>query len=271
MGHHSKQNMQRPAGRARPADRAPGRRRRQLDLPVRRGLELRRGRRRRAVRPGHPAQHGRHRDRLLQRPAARRGARGRPVRRGPAGPGLRVRALHRPERRGGQRHARRAARGPPARAGPDQGRAWPATCATSRSGPPPGETVLGKDVDYNGQPAGYTEDPSEIITYVDAHDNETLFDSLALKLPRGTSMADRVRMNTLSLSTMALSQGVVLWHAGTDLLRSKSWTATPTTPATGSTGSTGPARRAPSARDCRRRPTTTTSGTTCGRCWRTRR
>ena len=29
-------------------------------------------------------------------------------------------------------------------------------------------------------------------------------------------------MNTLSLSTVALSQGVVFWHAGTDLLRSKS-------------------------------------------------
>lgn len=85
-----------------------------------------------------------------------------------------------------------------------------------------GETVLGRDVDYNGQPAGYAADPGETITYVDAHDNETLFDSLALKLPRGTSMADRVRMNTVSLSTVALSQGVVFWHAGTDLLRSKS-------------------------------------------------
>ncbi len=59
-----------------------------------------------------------------------------------------------------------------------------------------GETVLGKDVDYNGQPAGYAADPGETVTYVDAHDNETLFDSLALKLPQGTSMADRVRMNT---------------------------------------------------------------------------
>jgi len=85
-----------------------------------------------------------------------------------------------------------------------------------------GEQVRGSDVDYNGQPAGYAADPAETVTYVDAHDNETLFDSLALKLPRGTSMADRVRMNTVSLSTVALSQGVVFWHAGTDLLRSKS-------------------------------------------------
>ena len=85
-----------------------------------------------------------------------------------------------------------------------------------------GEDVAGSEVDYNGQPAGYAADPAETVTYVDAHDNETLFDSLAFKLPPGTSMADRVRMNTVSLSTVALSQGVVFWHAGTDLLRSKS-------------------------------------------------
>ena len=85
-----------------------------------------------------------------------------------------------------------------------------------------GDTVTGADVDYNGSPAGYTKDPSEVITYIDAHDNETLFDALTFKLPVETSMADRVRMNTVSLATTALSQGPVLWHAGNDLLRSKS-------------------------------------------------
>ena len=35
-------------------------------------------------------------------------------------------------------------------------------------------------------------------------------------------MADRVRMNTVALSTVALAQGPSFWHAGTDLLRSKS-------------------------------------------------
>ena len=85
-----------------------------------------------------------------------------------------------------------------------------------------GKAVTGKDVDYNGSPAGYTADPSEVISYVDAHDNETLFDALTLKLPTATTMADRVRMNTVSLATTALSQGPVLWHAGNDLLRSKS-------------------------------------------------
>ena len=60
------------------------------------------------------------------------------------------------------------------------------------------------------------------IAYVDAHDNETLFDALALKLPRATSMDDRVRMNTLALATVTLSQSPCFWHAGTELLRSKS-------------------------------------------------
>jgi pullulanase/glycogen debranching enzyme len=35
-------------------------------------------------------------------------------------------------------------------------------------------------------------------------------------------MADRVRMNTLSLATVTLSQTPSFWHAGTELLRSKS-------------------------------------------------
>jgi pullulanase-type alpha-1,6-glucosidase len=85
-----------------------------------------------------------------------------------------------------------------------------------------GATVTGKDVDYNGSPAGYAADPSETVTYVDAHDNETIFDTLAYKLPQATSMADRVRMNTLALSTTALAQGPSFWHAGADILRSKS-------------------------------------------------
>ncbi len=85
-----------------------------------------------------------------------------------------------------------------------------------------GATVKGSDVDYNGSPTGYTADPQENILYVSAHDNETLFDSLAFKLPQGTSMADRVRMQQLSLSTVALGQGVSFFHAGTDMLRSKS-------------------------------------------------
>ena len=85
-----------------------------------------------------------------------------------------------------------------------------------------GATVTGADVDYNGQPTGYTTDPQEVVTYVEAHDNETLYDALVYKLPTDTSMADRIRMQTLALSTTAFSQGVSFWHAGGEVLRSKS-------------------------------------------------
>ena len=85
-----------------------------------------------------------------------------------------------------------------------------------------GATVTGRQVDYNGSPVGYTADPQEAITYVEAHDNETLYDALAFKLPQSTPMDQRIRLQTLALSTTALGQGISFWHAGGELLRSKS-------------------------------------------------
>ncbi|HEX2619069.1 MAG TPA: pullulanase-type alpha-1,6-glucosidase, partial [Phototrophicaceae bacterium] len=84
------------------------------------------------------------------------------------------------------------------------------------------ELIAGTDVPYNGNPAGYTQDPQENIIYIEAHDNETLFDIIQLKAPANTSMADRVRMQGLGLSIVTLSQGVPFYHAGMDMLRSKS-------------------------------------------------
>ncbi|MFF7636413.1 pullulanase-type alpha-1,6-glucosidase [Kitasatospora sp. NPDC008050] len=85
-----------------------------------------------------------------------------------------------------------------------------------------GKAVTGSEVDYNGSPAGYTANPGEAVTYVDAHDNLTLYDALAYKLPTGTSAADRARMQSLALATTALSQGPGFAVAGSDQLRSKS-------------------------------------------------
>ncbi|MDR0848790.1 MAG: pullulanase-type alpha-1,6-glucosidase, partial [Propionibacteriaceae bacterium] len=73
-----------------------------------------------------------------------------------------------------------------------------------------------------GHSVGYAENPSETVTYVDAHDNQTLYDMLAMRLPAGTSMADRIRYNTLALATVTFAQTPTFWHGGTDLLRSKS-------------------------------------------------
>lgn len=70
--------------------------------------------------------------------------------------------------------------------------------------------------------AAYNAEPGEAITYVDCHDNETLFDILAHKLPERTSMADRVRMQSVCLAIALLGQGAALLLAGSERLRSKS-------------------------------------------------
>ncbi|WP_318211356.1 pullulanase-type alpha-1,6-glucosidase [Streptomyces sp. SJL17-1] len=85
-----------------------------------------------------------------------------------------------------------------------------------------GRTVKGSEVDYNGAPAGYAAAPGEALAYADAHDNETLYDALAFKLPASVSPADRARMQVLAMATATLSQGPALSQAGSDLLRSKS-------------------------------------------------
>ena len=85
-----------------------------------------------------------------------------------------------------------------------------------------GNLVRGRDIDYNGQPAGYTADPQEVINYVEAHDNETLFDTIQLKAAAAANVDARVRMQKLGMSLVLLGQGVPFLHAGVELLRSKS-------------------------------------------------
>ncbi|MGC8921304.1 pullulanase-type alpha-1,6-glucosidase [Streptomyces sp. PG2] len=85
-----------------------------------------------------------------------------------------------------------------------------------------GKEVTGAQVDYNGAPAGYAKAPGDALAYVDAHDNESLFDALTYKLPKDTSASERARMQVLAMATAALSQGPALSQAGTDRLRSKS-------------------------------------------------
>ena len=85
-----------------------------------------------------------------------------------------------------------------------------------------GSATSGAQVDYNGAPAGYTLDPQENVVYVSAHDNRTLWDILQLKLPDDMETIDRIRLQAVAHSTVALAQGIPFFHAGSDLLRSKS-------------------------------------------------
>ncbi|WP_426336336.1 alpha-1,6-glucosidase domain-containing protein [Pseudoduganella sp. R-31] len=76
---------------------------------------------------------------------------------------------------------------------------------------------------YGGsQPAGYASQPSEVVNYVENHDNQTLYDINALKLPISTTSADRARVQMLAAAINAFSQGVAYYHAGFEILRSKS-------------------------------------------------
>lgn len=77
-------------------------------------------------------------------------------------------------------------------------------------------------IDYAGMPAGYSADPFETINYVEAHDNQTLFDINAWKLPQSTPIAERLRVQNLGTALMTLAQGVPFYHAGQEILRSKS-------------------------------------------------
>ncbi|MBT9488982.1 MAG: DUF3372 domain-containing protein [Rubrivivax sp.] len=86
-----------------------------------------------------------------------------------------------------------------------------------------GEEKALQDMRYGGQqPAGYVREPSEVVNYVENHDNQTLFDVNVFKLPRDASTEDRARVQMLAVAVNMFSQGVAYFHAGVELLRSKS-------------------------------------------------
>jgi pullulanase-type alpha-1,6-glucosidase len=79
-----------------------------------------------------------------------------------------------------------------------------------------------EQIDVGGIPAGWVLEPSEVVNYVENHDNLTLFDNNAFRLPTTTSHEDRARVQILASAINAFSQGVAYFHAGVDTLRSKS-------------------------------------------------
>ena len=85
-----------------------------------------------------------------------------------------------------------------------------------------GQNLRLEQIDYAGQPAGFVSQPGEVVNYVENHDNQTLFDIQAFKLPTSTSKEDRARTQILGAAVVAFSQGIAYYHAGIELLRSKS-------------------------------------------------
>jgi pullulanase len=78
-------------------------------------------------------------------------------------------------------------------------------------------------IDYtkvNYSHAPWASAPSQVISYCECHDNNTLWDKLALSCP-GASMEDREKMQRLALTIVLTSQGIPFLSEGTELLRSK--------------------------------------------------
>jgi pullulanase len=84
-----------------------------------------------------------------------------------------------------------------------------------------GTTVTGAQVNYNGQPTGYTKSPFEAVNYASVHDNQDLFDQVQLKSSFKDSIAIRARRQVMGMSLISLGEGVPFFQAGDDLLRSK--------------------------------------------------
>ena len=66
----------------------------------------------------------------------------------------------------------------------------------------------------------YTSGPDNVITYAECHDNNILWDKIALSVPEA-SEADRKKMHELALTIVLTSQGIPFLHAGSEFLRSK--------------------------------------------------
>jgi hypothetical protein len=97
----------------------------------------------------------------------------------------------------------------------------------SAAGPVPqqqeGQVLAGRALRYHGnQPLCYGRLPCEHVAYVGCHDNETIFDQVAARLPFRATADDRARACRLAAALSLLSIGVPFLHAGDDLLRSKS-------------------------------------------------
>lgn len=78
--------------------------------------------------------------------------------------------------------------------------------------------VIYDSVRYSKAP--WAAEPYQCITYVEAHDNHTLWDRLAISAPLA-SEADRIKMHKLSAAIVLTSQGISFLHAGQEFLRTK--------------------------------------------------
>ncbi|VXB54247.1 Pullulanase, type I [Exiguobacterium sp. 8H] len=82
------------------------------------------------------------------------------------------------------------------------------------------KTGIVGEIAYSDTIKGFTKEPTQAITYVEAHDNHTLWDKLELTNPTASEM-DKTKMHRLASSIILTSQGTTFLHAGQEFMRTK--------------------------------------------------
>jgi pullulanase len=72
----------------------------------------------------------------------------------------------------------------------------------------------------NYSKAAWASEPGQSINYVSCHDDNTLFDRLAIANP-DVSEAELIKMDKLSQTVVFTSQGIAFLHSGAEILRTK--------------------------------------------------
>jgi pullulanase len=86
--------------------------------------------------------------------------------------------------------------------------------------PTPSETDVNRIVaGIKGTIAGSTDDPKQVVNYVSAHDNHTLFDKLQMSLPGYEELWPQIDVQANAI--VLTSQGLAFLHAGEEFMRSK--------------------------------------------------
>lgn len=75
-------------------------------------------------------------------------------------------------------------------------------------------------ISYSAELAGFAAEPVQSVAYVEAHDNHTLWDKLAMTHPHEEE-AVRRRRHMLASAVVLTSQGMAFLHAGQEFMRTK--------------------------------------------------
>ncbi len=95
-------------------------------------------------------------------------------------------------------------------------RAW---CAPESGSADADDTDAG-NTDASGDAVTGVKAPSQVITYVSAHDNQTLWDKLAETLP-GADVSERLRLNRMAAALYMTCQGSLFFLSGEEFARTK--------------------------------------------------